>query len=55
VRAVDGTPIRALPLRGGSAPPRVGLARRAGLEPTRTATAFADTCSDVLAARWGQP
>jgi len=52
VRAVDGTPIRALPLRGGPPPPRVGLARRAGLEPTRTATAFADTCTDVLATRW---
>ena len=54
VRAVDGTPIRVLRLRGGPPPPRVGLARRAGLEPTRTATAFADTCTDVLATRWGQ-
>jgi DNA-binding transcriptional LysR family regulator len=53
-RAVDGTPLRALPLHGGPAPPRVGLARRAGLEPTRTATAFADTCADVLGTRWGQ-
>jgi DNA-binding transcriptional LysR family regulator len=54
VQAVDGTPILALPLRGGPPPPQVGLARRAGLEPTRTATAFADTCTDVLGARWGQ-
>ena len=54
LRAVDGTPIRVLPLEGGPAPPRVGLARRAGLVPTRTAAAFADTCSDVLTARWGR-
>jgi DNA-binding transcriptional LysR family regulator len=52
-RAVDGTPIWAVPLHGGAPPPRVGLARRAGLEPTRSAAAFAATCSEVLAARWG--
>jgi DNA-binding transcriptional LysR family regulator len=53
-RAVDGAPIRALPLRGGPPPPRVGLARRAGLEPTRTATAFAEACTGLLGTRWGR-
>ena len=48
-RAIDGTPIRAVPLRGGPPPPRIGLARRAGLEPTRSAAAFADACGEVLA------
>ena len=52
-RAIDGTPIRAVPLRGGPPPPRIGLARRAGLEPTRSAAAFAEACGEVLAARWG--
>ncbi len=51
-QAVDGTPIRAIPLVAAAPPPRVGLARRAGLEPTRTAAAFATTCAEVIAARW---
>ena len=54
-RAVDGTPLVALPLHGGAPPPLVGLARRAGLEPTRTAAAFAAACTEVMAARWGTP
>ena len=54
-RAVDGTPLVALPLHGGAPPPRVGLARRAGLEPTRSAAAFAEACTEVMAARWGAP
>jgi DNA-binding transcriptional LysR family regulator len=52
VRAVDGTPIAAVPLRGETPPPRVGLARRAGLSPTRSATAFAEACAQTFAERW---
>jgi DNA-binding transcriptional LysR family regulator len=51
-RAVDGTPLVAVPLRTSSPPPRIGFARRAGLEPTRSAAAFAGVCAEVLAARW---
>jgi DNA-binding transcriptional LysR family regulator len=51
-RAVDGTPLRALRLRTASPPPRIGLARRAGLEPTRSATAFAAAFADVVSERW---
>ena len=54
-RAVDGTPLVALPLQGGPPPPRVGLARRAGLEPTRSAAAFAEACAEVMGVRWGAP
>jgi DNA-binding transcriptional LysR family regulator len=51
-RAADGTPLRAVPLRTATPPPRIGLARRAGLAPTRAAEAFASACADVLAERW---
>jgi DNA-binding transcriptional LysR family regulator len=54
-RAVDGTPLRAIPLHGGPPPPRVGLARRAGLSPTRSAAAFAEACTEVVADRFGAP
>lgn len=54
-QAVDGTPIRAVHLRGGAPPPRVGLARRAGLEPTRSAAAFGEACTQVIAAGWSAP
>jgi DNA-binding transcriptional LysR family regulator len=47
-QAVDGTPLRAVPLAGPVRTPLVGLARRAGLRPTRTTTAFADACARVL-------
>jgi DNA-binding transcriptional LysR family regulator len=49
-QAVDGTPLRAIPLRGPVHAPNVGLARRAGLEPTRSAAAFAEVCAELLAA-----
>jgi DNA-binding transcriptional LysR family regulator len=52
-QAVDGTPLRAVPLRGPVHTPNVGLARRAGLEPTRSAVAFAEVCTELLAARPG--
>jgi hypothetical protein len=39
-------------VRGEAPPPRVGLARRAGLEPTRSAAAFAETCAETFAERW---
>lgn len=51
-RAVDGTPLRAVPLRTAAPPPRIGLARRAGLAPTRTAEAFAAAFGDVISERW---
>jgi DNA-binding transcriptional LysR family regulator len=51
-RAVDGTPLRAVPVAAAATPPRIGLARRFGLRPTRTARAFAETCGEVVAARW---
>jgi len=54
-RAVDGTPLRAVPVRTATPPPRVGLARRAGLEPTRAAAAFAAAFADVIAERWEAP
>jgi DNA-binding transcriptional LysR family regulator len=54
-RAVDGTPLRAVALRTTTPPPRIGLARRAGLEPTRAAAAFASACVDVISARWEAP
>jgi DNA-binding transcriptional LysR family regulator len=54
-RAVDGTPLRAVPVRTSARPPRIGLARRAGLEPTRTAAAFAAAFGDVVAERWEVP
>ena len=54
-RAVDGTPLVVLPLHGGAPPPWVGLARRAGLQPTRSAAAFAEACTEVMADRFGAP
>ena len=51
-RAVDGTPLRAVPLRTATPAPRLGLARRAGLEPTRAAAAFAAALGEVIAERW---
>lgn len=47
-QAVDGTPLRAVPVRGRVRAPRIGLARRAHVEPTRTAIAFAEACAAVL-------
>jgi DNA-binding transcriptional LysR family regulator len=49
-QAVDGTPLRAIPLRGPVHTPNVGLARRGGLEPTRSAAAFAEVCAELLSA-----
>ena len=49
-QAIDGTPLRAIPLRGPVHAPNVGLARRAGLEPTRSAAAFAEVCAELLSA-----
>jgi DNA-binding transcriptional LysR family regulator len=54
-RAADGTPLRALALRAAAPPPHIGLARRAGLEQTRAAAAFAVTFGDVIAERWEAP
>jgi DNA-binding transcriptional LysR family regulator len=54
-RAVDGTPLRAVRLRTAAPPPRIGLARRGGLEPTRAAAAFATACAEVVAERWDAP
>ena len=47
-QAVDGTPLRAVAVRGPVTAPRIGIARRAGVEPTRTAAAFAEACAAVL-------
>lgn len=51
-RAIDGTPLRAVPLRAATPPPRIGLARRAGLEATRAAAAFAAAFAESIAERW---
>ena len=53
-QAVDGARLSAVPLRGPLRPPKVGLARRAGLTSTRSAAAFAETCAELLA-RWDDP
>jgi len=52
-RAVDGKRLQAVPVRGPVHTPQVGLARRAGLEPTRSAAAFAEVCAELLSARSG--
>jgi DNA-binding transcriptional LysR family regulator len=52
-RAVDGKRLQAVPVRGPVHTPQVGLARRAGLGPTRSAAAFAEVCAELLSARSG--
>jgi DNA-binding transcriptional LysR family regulator len=49
-QAVDGAPLVAVPVQDALPAPRLGLARRGGLEQTRSARAFSDTCAELLGA-----
>ncbi len=46
--AIDGTPLVEVAVRSRARAPRLGIARVAGVAPTRTAAAFAETCAEIL-------
>ncbi len=48
-RALDGRPLRTVPIAGALRPMRLGLARRAGSRPTRLVAGFIDHCRAEIA------